>query len=373
MGKFSKRNISDKLIKHIEVSAAEYQFIDYDNIYVDNVGGSDTNDGLTPTRAIKTLAELSKRICNKTIIPYEFTINLVDSTYNEDLVLNNIKGEVIVIKGASANTIISPMLQYNKNGIYISNIDAKLVMKQCTIKPRATDDSARKDGFTMYVSNCLQFTLDNGVVIDTVNLNGLNTYTVVIDYTSCIVRSEFINMTNLGTIIQIGFNSNGVIDGAYFDKESHVNVISGGRAQINSVNASGRTVYLKDNQGLNYEGMDIDKINRGIVLESGGNINGRYIKYADGTLICYAGKENSSPWYVNPDQIYQFIFPHGFLYVDTISTSAVNSLGHGVAIASVKDLHAYGFTALAVEMTKSELVLASSSIIVRYIAIGRWK
>lgn len=78
-------------------------------------------------------------------------------------------------------------------------------------------------------------------------------------------------------------------------------------------------IDLNDNLILRSENVEYNndtlKNYLGTIIESGGNSNGNYIKYTNGTMICYGSNKASSPKTIT--------FPHPFITDNPIITADV--------------------------------------------------
>lgn len=108
----------------------------------------------------------------------------------------------------------------------------------------------------------------------------------------------------------------------------------------------------------------------GAIIESGSNANGEYVKYADGTMLCYATSVSVQPTNTASGVLYigspatAVTFPATFFAVGSVSysPSAANRWGGGPASLSTT-----GFTA-----TIYSSVSSATAMTISYIAIGRW-
>lgn len=114
------------------------------------------------------------------------------------------------------------------------------------------------------------------------------------------------------------------------------------------------------------------KIPYGTIVETGSNANGNYIKYANGTMICY----NNISQTVNITSSYE-----GEYYVGTgtinypVSFVAVPTVT--VTLAQNSALLRFNFTSLYADRFNGYISKLQSksnvNVIIQYIAIGRWK
>ena len=108
------------------------------------------------------------------------------------------------------------------------------------------------------------------------------------------------------------------------------------------------------------------------IIESGSNSNGNYVKYADGTMICYGRIYDD----ITINNVYtpgvyymtkRLTFPKTFIDIPTITITPLNlnnllsSNIYSISSSAV-DLFVYSFKSLTGIATR-----------INYIAIGKWK
>lgn len=105
------------------------------------------------------------------------------------------------------------------------------------------------------------------------------------------------------------------------------------------------------------------------ITESGENENGSYIKFDDGTLICYkiySGIDSSSP----VDSLYQsdsipWTFPHAFNNVNIAISGSSNAIS-----GFLGNLSSLSITSVTFRVISSRTFTSRNA---RVLAIGRWK
>lgn len=111
------------------------------------------------------------------------------------------------------------------------------------------------------------------------------------------------------------------------------------------------------------------------IIESGSNANGNYIKYADGTMICFGKKELTTArnttygtLYVSP-KINAILYPETFTTINSITLNA-EAQGNSVWLLTA-DLgtEAQTPTFYITGATSS----GSGTYYINYIAIGKWE
>lgn len=118
------------------------------------------------------------------------------------------------------------------------------------------------------------------------------------------------------------------------------------------------------------------KINPNLIpIESGNNANGSYVKYSDGTMICYNTKQYTNiPINAAYGALYESAiitldnFPVAFIDIPIVTTSI--NRGTTVWVEALPNLSATGLgTTWFMKPTSS----TGSNFWFSYIAIGRWK
>ena len=113
-----------------------------------------------------------------------------------------------------------------------------------------------------------------------------------------------------------------------------------------------------------------------LIVESGNSVNGEYLKFSDGTLICFNSLQVTTSvdalWgniFINPAGI-TLTFPHSFVPGKlSIAPVAKSSVGGDAMWCMYTDVLITGFTARLLRGA----TLSSRDITINYIAIGRWK
>ena len=108
------------------------------------------------------------------------------------------------------------------------------------------------------------------------------------------------------------------------------------------------------------------------IIDSESNENGNYIKFSDGTMICWASIAKTFTTSQHPNVYYtssadgfpSFDFPQSF-----ISTPTIEVTNKGVNWCSVYDSNNTGFSIVVYSVAAR----TSVSSIFNYIAIGKWK
>ena len=119
------------------------------------------------------------------------------------------------------------------------------------------------------------------------------------------------------------------------------------------------------------KGYSANYINNNVgIVDSGSNVNGNYIKFADGTMICYAilpfnlaiTNQYEGVYYANTDSI---IFPQEFISTPVINIMLRGIAGGGYSFYNVLTSEFSGFV--------WKIQSKTSDFSLLYPAIGRWK
>ena len=121
---------------------------------------------------------------------------------------------------------------------------------------------------------------------------------------------------------------------------------------------------------------NLNKIEQGIEdnsFESGSNANGNYIKYSDGTLICYKTVSGSSLITTAWGSLYEGTLALGNWAETFISTPSVTATNLGVAGAMIESFSSMPTTTSAGTIFLVRPNSGSANVTVCLLAIGRWK
>ncbi len=113
----------------------------------------------------------------------------------------------------------------------------------------------------------------------------------------------------------------------------------------------------------------------GALIEYGTNANGSYMRFADGTQICWlSGSVDGTGWSAVAWGAYKdagsFSLPASF-----VGAPSVVGLAHDVNIGGRSAYVSYAFattTTVAVYLSSPAPVVSGAAVLVRFIAIGRW-
>lgn len=140
---------------------------------------------------------------------------------------------------------------------------------------------------------------------------------------------------------------------------------------------------LRNRQGnevINYEKIttDISNLKSNMIVEQGSNSDGNYIKYADGTLICYNTVSkiisiNNPYWNIGYRSDYGVSinnYPVPFLNIPTASLTVSGFEGWTMVTSNSTTTVPPKFMLLTANFTTP---LTSQNVKISYIAIGKWK
>lgn len=168
---------------------------------------------------------------------------------------------------------------------------------------------------------------------------------------------------DLAGLSYIDFHSSGL--GADYDTRI---IGSGGTSEI----AKGLLQILAETVDILGSNFKFNGKNVSVIEEQGTNANGTYIKYRDGTMICwfnragtYAINQAWGSMFYSP---YQAItFPASFVGLPIVQAQNTNSVGEGIFV--VVGATANNFTGYVLRPTSGQ----SGTYVTYYMAIGRWK
>lgn len=108
----------------------------------------------------------------------------------------------------------------------------------------------------------------------------------------------------------------------------------------------------------------------GAVIERGINTNGQYIKFADGTMICFASALSATNLTLNVWKEYNYTLPAAFYSAPVVSPD----LSIGISWAAAVGMQSGGSSATQVTilLVTTSAGYTSLNNAVQYIAIGRW-
>ena len=106
------------------------------------------------------------------------------------------------------------------------------------------------------------------------------------------------------------------------------------------------------------------KINPNLLYESGSNTNGNYIKYTDGTMICWNKVKSGT-----------ITFPKTFTSAPTIVASCANSQNNFMHVVQAASNNGTQATLVATfqSIGTTNAWALDTSVDINYIAIGKWE
>ena len=133
---------------------------------------------------------------------------------------------------------------------------------------------------------------------------------------------------------------------------------------VNGLVKTEKTISDEDTYSCNY-------INN--LMESGSNGNGNYIKFYDGTMICYGDKYGTTAladyWSQLKRGQISVTFPQTFISTPSVNVGLKNAEMFAQLSMSADDITTSGFTAKVFKPTNA----SSTGINLTYTAIGKWK
>ena len=182
-------------------------------------------------------------------------------------------------------------------------------------------------------------------------------------------------VTFRGTTEEI--NSRDVIDGQLlYDTTTGETYIDYGSQRIST--GSGNAIFIGEDEPTNAATqLWIDPTEMlnviGSEIESGSNTNGKYIKYSDGTMLCYGivtGTSTLSDYWgqFERTQDIAISYPQTFVSTPTLNINNEGVDGGPVSVIIISN----GASNCAVQLLKAN-GSSDASYKIHYVAIGRWK
>jgi len=251
--------------------------ISYNDLFVNSASGKDTNDGLTPQTAIKTLEKLSAMVSNthhynapsatKTNLnvwfypgSYPGVLNIHDVHYG--LALNNQDpqiGKVIFTYGT--------MSIHNMSNIALKNI---------SFLPISVSEGSQSI-LTTSASNLYLYKCE---------FQGIDARTIYtgIYAQSCKLFMEEVKFLGKTSVPHNHMNSDVRAYKVFYDSSYTGIPLSADTYSYMSPMEGSKQLST---DSIESASLDFNLVNRGIIVETGNNSNGYYVKYGDGTLVCY--------------------------------------------------------------------------------------
>lgn len=267
-GKITENNFDPATLNEVKGNVSSLTF------FVDASIGNDENDGFTEITPIKTLARLASLLNDKKTLAFQSVeVNLSAGTFY-DLSLDKVRGRIIIKGKGSANTIIKSSAD-NKVPVIIRNSDHVMFTGVSIIN---TPTSTAGGNLEVYNSREVRLEPDTLIVGGRPDKTS-NTAIIANDSSTVLSKASF---SNCYRIVLSQVNSMVTIMNYTSDVPNAVCDVG-----LGSIIDISKSVGLKVNSLTNIGGgLDVSAINNGIIVESGSNANGKFIKYADGTLIC---------------------------------------------------------------------------------------
>ncbi|WPK10604.1 phage tail protein [Lysinibacillus louembei] len=249
--------------------------------YVDGATGSDAIGDGTEDKPFKTLKKAMDVLQNKTSAK-GVEIRIKPGVYRENIFLEAdvslrltaCDGEVFIIHESTSvndNNNVT-MMFWRLRSLYFHQENGGSF--QILIDPKGMNSRALDIRYVPEVAVGSLATVGGVVGADISKVVALKT-----DNSTANISIKFVNSD---IVISNGFGSTLVNSGITF---TNCNRIINERGAIFS-NALGDAYIGVPVYNMNNAGMYLNYVNNGIIIESGENANGRYIKFADGTLIC---------------------------------------------------------------------------------------
>lgn len=255
--------------------------------YVDPVNGDDSNDG-SSTKPFKTLSKVGGVVSNKNSSYFgDLTVYLSDGEHIGTLKVERAKGYSVTVIGSGPNTVLRgssidcPLQLVFSEYVRVTNL---------TIIPQIMDISSTT-GFRARSVGVYARSVDSLIIEETVIMNGsevinhsdFDVYTVgltSVELDQCNSVRLSHESHNFSELIRVFETTRVSLDNKSIthQKDSKQSIYS-----FNSVFVLGGGVkpYVEI---LHNTGLEMSQVNNGIIVESGSNTNGSYVKYGNGII-----------------------------------------------------------------------------------------
>jgi len=315
------------------------------NLYLDEVNGDDSNDGKTAQTALKTATELSKRI--PMYINSDLTISVIGD-YSGTIFINSVQTAYHSSRGTvTLKGITNHKTNHNVFGVRVTGV-TRFAMQYLSVGINAVNFTA--SNFT--VSDC---SLTCAGVSGTSAVGTDHSFGSIVNSDISTPNGQGV-LATAGSIVSI-YNCTG---------DNARSLVTNGGIIIKSGTVPNGTELLSTQGGSIFER------NIGGIREVGSNANGEWIRFEDGTQICYTHKNVSIGTMVNaPSPFWNAIldnipYPADFLYSPSVQVKMLLGEEINCAIRSV----ATGYVNVRF-ITYTDLSNTLRPALV--IAIGRWK
>jgi len=251
-------------------------------LFVDGIKGKDTNDGLSRATALKTIKRAGEMLSHKTLIPKIVLVNINPKASYEAFKFENIKGTIILhpytVGDMGQEFESEDKILITTAGIDLINL-SRLEVKRFIFKPVAPPVENRWLNATLYVTKVdYCFLADSefdgsNLPVEWGNAMYTDTSAMYIANVKWLKHLYAISASSLSRIVTAN---------ASYDQQAYIRLLC--LAEYLAYTPGGSfTPIIIDQAG---SGVDFNYLKNGVMVESGSNANGRYIKYADGTLEC---------------------------------------------------------------------------------------
>ena len=159
--------------------------------------------------------------------------------------------------------------------------------------------------------------------------------------------------------------------GIYFPAADTIGFVEGG-VEAARIDSSGK---LLSPNGAAFFGT-VNNAGNGAIMESGSNANGRFVKYADGTMICTRAEIVGTATTLNDDfnNLPDVSFPATYASPDTIVSLTVFIVSNASSLRGKYSIAGRGGTTAwnRLCLTRHSTTTGSGEVNIHLTAIGRW-
>lgn len=341
------------------------KIISYDNFYVNGVTGDDTSDGLTIDTAVKTLAKAGEILSNSRIVSSKLCIQVqaVDASYSA-FTLKNVLGNIQLSGYLDVNGLPENDSKVNvtSEGTVLEGI-SKLSVLNFIFKPTIAgqDTPATIQILAVPSVNVSGVTIDN-----TINTARTGLYS---EYSDIYLKDSILK--GCTTALSLSSHTRLVSSNTKFEATAENINLLGNASYLEYLTPVGHvkpTIIDESNSSL-----DLGLIKSGIMVGQGSNTNGRYIKFADGTMICTHTKQLSVTTTVSSGD---WVFPSVFVSDPTTGNPALFITLKTCSSSLDIDLKMLAENHATLPLQQGKVSVkgtVSQTVTIGMMAIGRWK
>lgn len=344
-------------------------------LYVDVNAGSDTNPG-TADAPFKTMGKSAEVLRNR--VGGNARVIVKEGIYEEKQVsYDNFIGK-LSIEGVG-NVVMAPIIDKGDNwkSVLVFLNVLSVSVSNITIAPKTGTAEAGAPIYLLSFSHVKSFNVSSTVNLVGDSVSTLTTFGCLTFHSTGLFSGGVSDIMYATTADEFGQL---IIDKAYFNNCLVMRALKGGAISVTELRSGSQVLTIDTWTDMEQvgAGLDVNKVSTGIIIESGSNANGSYIKYANGILECYMTYNSwSLPVRLsNGEARYTFVYPYEFVTVPATSVSGLPVDDNGTTGSTLgKNMFAYttSVESLTIQFTNDGTYPLDRVSMLSYRAIGRWK